>query len=170
FPKAFAEYRELFAVDKIVVIQGTVEVARSSGRPADQGAEEEWATTEVIEPATVLADLIWAWGDPECRPVERECELHVAVPERGMEVVDEMVSILARYPGKDEVFLHFQVEAEPVVVEVGSRFRVNAGLALQDALDSYFGRPVSRLERRRPVAPVKSGNGAGSNGRRRHNG
>jgi DNA polymerase-3 subunit alpha len=177
FPRAYEQYRQLFEPDKIVVIQGKVEPARPGGRGGQAnerggspGDEEPEVAEEEVERAIVIADLAWMWDDPECVPVERQRQLHVDVPEGAPEMVNELVTLFARHPGDDEVLLHFKAQGRQVTVQVGQRFRVTAGPALKDALDSHFGREVSRLEMVRPRVRASSGNGRGNGYRNGSNG
>jgi DNA polymerase-3 subunit alpha len=169
FPRAFEQYRQLFEPDRIVVIQGTVDASRGGGRGGGQQVEEDPAEgADEVERGIVLADMAWAWDDPECVPVERQRQLHIDVPPAAEGAVDSLVTMLSGHPGEDDVWLHFRVQGKEVTVQVGSRFRVAAGPALKDALDSHFGREVSRLEMVRPRARASNGNGGaarGGNGR-----
>jgi DNA polymerase-3 subunit alpha len=171
FPAAYEQYRELFQPDRVVVIQGKVDAARGGG-PRNGGAQprdDEGDGVEEVEQATVLVDMAWAYDDPECVPVERQRQLHIDVPESGPDVVDDLLEIFSRHPGGDDVQLHFQVNGRKVTVKVGDRFRVSAGPALKDALDSHFGGQVARLEMVRP--PARNGNGrGGANGNGRGQG
>jgi uncharacterized membrane protein YgcG len=170
FPRAYDQYRQLFEPDGIVVLQGTVDPARGGG-PRNQPAEDlEEPEAEEVERATLLADFAWAWGDPECVPVERQRQMHVDVPESDPEIVDQLVGVIASHPGEDELLLHFEVSGRQVTVRAGDRFRVTAAPALKDALDALFERQVSRLEMVRPRSRGGNGNGNGSNGSNVSNG
>jgi len=70
----------------------------------------------------VVAEVAWAWDDPECAPLERKQTAHVDVPESGLEVVDQLAVLLAKHPGADEVMLHFRVQGKEVTLQVGERF------------------------------------------------
>ena len=174
FPRAYELFRTLFEPDQVVVIQGKFDAARPAGSARGGPAapvDEELDTEEEVEAAVVLAEAVWAWDDPECAPVERQKTAHVDVPECGPEVVDELLTLLARHPGQDEVLLHFRVGASEVTVQVGESFRVSAGPALKNDLDAHFQREVTRLETIRPRAQG-NGNGRGQarNGNGRSNG
>jgi DNA polymerase-3 subunit alpha len=161
FPRAYEQlHRErLDEPDRVIVVQGRVEAARppSSSRPAP-AVDEELDSEEEVEQVAVVAEVAWAWDDPECAAVERHQTAHVDVPESGLEVVDELAALLAKHPGQDDVFLHFRVQGKEVTLEVGERFRVKAGPDLRGDLDAYFGRQVTRLETVRPRANA-NGNG-----------
>jgi DNA polymerase III alpha subunit len=151
----------------VIVVQGRVETARSNNRNATPVAvDEELDAEEEAEQVAVVAEAAWAWDDPECAPVERQQTAHVDVPESGLEVIEQIATLLARHPGEDEVMLHFQVQGKQVTLQVGERFRVSAGPALKSELDAHFGREVTRLETVRPRASSGNGNGnARGNGR-----
>jgi len=85
------------------------------------------------------------------------CLVHVEVPAgSGPEVVDEIASVLTRYPGGDDVLLHIRVEDCEVTMQVGERFRVAGGQPLKAALDAQFQREIVRLE---PIQPAAGGLG-----------
>lgn len=172
FPRSFDQYRNLFEPDRVLVIQGKVDAARGGG-PRNGAQDEEAAGPEVdeAEPATVVCDMAWAYDDPECVPVERKKQLHVHVPDRGQEVVDELVALLRAHPGDDEVYLHFQVEGQTVTVQPAKEYRVAADVAAKLAFDSHFGQEVASLEMIRPRIASSNGNGNGyRNGNGRSNG
>jgi DNA polymerase III subunit alpha len=183
FPRAYDDFRRFMEQpDAVVIIQGKVDTARGGGgRPAaPQAVDEELdAEEEEQEAVTLIADAVWDWSHREdIEPLERQRMVHVEVPEAGPDVVDELAAVLARFGGgSDEVFLHFRVQGSQVTVQVGDRFRVAASPSLKAALDSHFGREVTRLETVRPRAqangngqgrgPGRNGNGNG-NGNGRH--
>ena len=172
FPAAYEQYRHLFEPDRVVVIQGKVDAARGGG-PRNGGAQprdDEGDAVEEAEQGTVLADMVWAYDDPECVAVERQRQLHIDVPESGPDIVDDLLAIFARHPGGDDVQLHFQVHGRRVTVQVGDRFRVSAGPALKDALDSHFHSQVARLEMVRPPARGNGNGRGGANGNGRGQG
>ncbi|MFZ0217630.1 MAG: DNA polymerase III subunit alpha [Candidatus Dormiibacterota bacterium] len=169
FPSVYDQYRDLFESDKIVVLQGKVEPARGGG-PRNRAAEEEEPgldEAEEVERAALLPEFAWAWDDPDCVPVERQREFHVELPAIGPNRVDEVVALVGRHPGADPLLLHFQVEGRLVTVQVGERFRVQAGPLLQQEFDAVFGQGVARLEMVRPKARA-NGNGSGFGGGRRN--
>src|SRR5205807_10267716 len=107
----------------------------------------------------------------DIEPLERQRLVHVDVPEGGPEVVDQLAGLLAGHAGGDDVLLHFRVHGQQVTVQVGDRFRVTAGMALKSALDTHFGREVTRMETVRPRAQVNgNGRGQGRNGNGRSGG
>ncbi len=159
FPRSYEQYRGLFEPDSVVIVQGKVDAARGTGsRTQAASLDEEAEYEEEFEKAAVIADLAWAWDDPECAPVERQKTVHIDVPAHSVDVVDEIARLLARHPGGDEVLLHFSVAGRQVTVQPGERFRVSAGQALKDDLDSHFGADVTRFETVRPRAQ-SGGNG-----------
>jgi DNA polymerase-3 subunit alpha len=175
FPRSYEQFRLVFEPDQVVLIQGTVDAARPAGgrsapAPPPTAYDEELdAEEEEPESAIVLVDAAWSWDDREAvGPLERQRLCHVDVPERGPEVVDEIVSLLARHPGTDDVFLHFKVQGQEVTIQVGERFRVTASPALKSDLDAHFEEDVTRLETVRPRAQANGngrGNGRNGNGR-----
>jgi DNA polymerase-3 subunit alpha len=169
FPRAYEQLHRdrLDEPDRVIVVQGRVDAARggNNGRGAAAAVDEELDAEEEVEQVTVVAEVAWAWDDPECVPVERQQTAHVDVPESGLEVVEQIAALLSRHPGPDDVLLHFQVQGKEVTVQVGERFKVAAGAALKRDLDAHFGREVTRLVTVRPRAG-SNGNGNGrSNGR-----
>jgi DNA polymerase-3 subunit alpha len=170
FPRAYDDFRRLMEEpDAVVIIQGKVDVARAGGgRPAAPAApvdEELDAEEEEPEAVTLLADAAWAWAQrDEIEPLERAQVVHVDVPEGGPDLLDGLAQVLARHNGEDEVQLHFVVEGNVVTVQVGERFRVKAGQALEMDLDGHFGRKVARLETVRPRAQGNNGNGGNGRG------
>ena len=168
FPRSYEQYRQLFEKESIVLIQGKVDARTGGYRGGPNGGaaaleSEEGAELEA-EAASVVADAVWAWGDPDCLPLERAQLLHVEIPEGPEdrdEVIEQVASLLSEHPGGDPVQLHFRLDGRRVTVQVGARFHVAAGPALTSELDSLFGRPVTRLE---TVRPVKTGNGNGGGG------
>lgn len=170
FPRVFEEYRRLFEPDRVVVVQGRVEAARAGVRTAaapSLGLEDELEPEEeVAERAAVIAEAAWAWDDPECAPLERLRTVHVDVPAHcGPEVVDQLASVLAGHPGRDEVLLHFRIGDSRVTLAVGDRFHVSAGPALQADLDESLGAAVTRLETVRARNRGNGRNGSGGRGK-----
>jgi len=165
FPRAYDDFRQAMeAPDAVVLIQGKVDPARNggAGRPAAPPAEEDdyGPGEEEAEAVTLIADAVWDWAHRgESSPLDRQKEVHIDIPDRGPEVVDELMTLLARHSGSDDVFIHFRVNDNQVTVQVGERFRVAAGQALKDELDAHFKREVTRLETIRPRAQTSS-NGA----------
>jgi DNA polymerase III subunit alpha len=177
FPAAYELYRRLFESDRPLVIQGKVDARSSSNRsfgnsgaaPAPVPVDDEHGpeVEEPAEQASIVVDLAWTWDDPECVPVERRQVLHVDVPVGESDAVERLTALLARHPGEDEVFLHFQVEGSDVTVKAGDRYHVAAGPALVAEVDTLFGRVVARLVAVRPRVAAEqprwkqNGNGNG---------
>ena len=170
FPAAYELYRRLFEDDRPLVIQGKVDARSTSNRsfgnggaaPTPAPALDDEHGPEVEEPAeqaSIVVDFAWAWDDPECVPVERRQVLHVDVPVGLPDAVEQLTAVLARHPGEDEVFLHFQVEGTDVTVKAGDRYHVAAGAALVAEVDTLFGRETARLVAVRPRAAGSGGNG-----------
>jgi DNA polymerase III subunit alpha len=169
FPRAYDQFRHLFETDAVVVVQGKVEPARPGGRgrSASPAVDEELdaPADEEVEQAAIIAEAAWAWDDPECAPVERQQTTHVDVPaELDLAIVDQLATVLARHPGPGDVYLHFRVRDAEVTIQVGDRFRVDAGPSLKYDLDSALGRDVTRFETVRPRASSGGRNGNGRNG------
>src|SRR5499427_8922528 len=180
FPRTYDDFRPVMEVpDAVVLIQGKVDPARNGGanRTAAPTSEDDdyAAGEEEPEAVTLIAEAVWDWAHrAECEPLERHKEVHIDVPECGPEVVDELMTLLARHSGSDDVFIHFRVHGNRVTIQVGERFRVAAGQALKDELDAHFQRKVTRLETIRPRSQT-NGNGSrdggkGRNGNGRANG
>jgi hypothetical protein len=178
FPAAYELYRRLFESDRPLVIQGKVDARQASNRsfggsggaaPAPVLDDEHPAEVEEpAEQASIVVDFAWHWDDPECVPIERRQVLHVYVPVEEADAVERLTAVLARHPGEDEVFLHFQVDGTDVTVKAGDRYHVAAGPALATEVDSAFGREVAKLVAVRPRAAQEqprwrqNGNGNGS--------
>jgi DNA polymerase III subunit alpha len=172
FPRTYDDFRPVMeAPDAVVLIQGKVDPARNGGAnraAAPTSDDDDYAAgEEEPEAVTLIAEAVWDWAHrAECEPVERQKEVHIDVPECGPEVVDELMTLLARHSGGDDVFIHFRVQGNQVTIQVGERFKVAAGQALKDELDAHFQRKVTRLETIRPRSQT-NGNGSrdGGNGR-----
>ena len=172
FPRAYDDFRRAMeGPDAVVIIHGKVDTARTGGtsRPTAPAAEEEdldAAGEEEPEAITLIAEAVWDWAHrDECEPLERQRIVHIDVPECGPEVVDELMALLVRHSGSDDVMIHFQIQGKQVTVQVGERFRVTASQALKEAVDAHFQREVTRFETVRPRAQA-NGNGSrtGRNG------
>ena len=177
FPRAYDDFRKAMELpDAVVIIHGKLDVARSGGavRTAVVSADEEDLAVGEDEPeaVTLIAEAVWDWEHRhDCDQLERRRIVHIDVPERGPEVVDELLTLLSRHPGTDDVFIHFRLQGNQVTVQVGERFRVVAGQALKDDLDAHFEREVTRLDSVRPRAQSNSnGSRQGRNGNGRANG
>jgi len=177
FPRAYDDFRKAMEeADAVVLIQGKVDTARvgGAGRATAPATDEDdyAAGEEEPEAVTLIAETLWDWAHrEESDPPERQRVVHIDVPECGPEVVDELMTLLARHSGGDEVLIHFRVQGKQVTVQVGDRFRVAAGQALKDELDAHFQREVTRLETERPRAQMNSnGSRQGRNGNGRANG
>ena len=172
FPRAYDDFRRAMeGPDAVVIIHGKVDTARTGGtsRPTAPAAEEEdldAAGEEEPEAITLIAEAVWDWAHrDECEPLERQRTVHIDVPECGPEVVDELMALLVRHSGSDDVMIHFRIQGKQVTVQVGERFRVTASQALKEAVDTHFQREVTRFETVRPRAQT-NGNGSrtGRNG------
>lgn len=177
FPRAYDDFRKAMEEpEAVVLIHGKVDTARAggAGRAAVPAPDEDdySAGEEESEAVTVIAETLWDWAHrEECDPPERHRIVHIDVPECGPEVVDELMTLLARHSGDDEVLIHFRVQGKQVTVQVGERFRVAAGQALKDELDAHFQREVTRLETERPRAQTNiNGSRQGRSGNGRANG
>lgn len=168
FPRCYEEYRHLFEPDRVVVVQGTVELARGGGAPAPgAGTGDELVAEEETERAAVIADFAWAWDDPECVPVQSQQKAVVDVPAgTPPELMKRLAPILARHPGEDPVVLNIGAQAKLVEVGLGEHFRVMAGPALKSDLDEHFGQEVTRFEmlrmKRSREGRQRNGQGNGS--------
>ena len=168
FPRCYEEYRHLFEPDRVVVVQGTVELARGGGAPAPgAGTGDELVAEEETERAAVIADFAWAWDDPECVPVQSQQKAVVDVPAgTPPELMKRLAPILARHPGEDPVVLNIEAQAKLVEVGLGEHFRVMAGPALKSDLDEHFGQEVTRFEmlrmKRSREGRQRNGQGNGS--------
>ncbi|MGH7904146.1 MAG: DNA polymerase III subunit alpha [Candidatus Dormibacteraceae bacterium] len=168
FPRTYEQFRPLMEPERIVVIAGKVDARAGNTRnaPPVELGEEDVEAAEVVERASVVADAIWAWDDPECGPVTRRQNVHVELPGDDAGAVDRLLPILVRHPGEDEVFLHITVEGKEVTVATGDRYHVAAGPALKSELDGAFGREVTRLVAVRARAGGRGNGHAGGNGNR----
>jgi DNA polymerase III subunit alpha len=172
FPRAYDDFRRAMeGPDVVVIINGKVDTARTGGtsRPTAPAAEEEdldSAGEEEPDAITLIAEAVWDWAHrDECDPLERRRIVHIDVPECGPDVVDELMALLVRHSGSDDVMIHFRIQGKQVTVQVGERFRVTASQALKEAVDSHFQREVTRFETVRPRVQT-NGNGSrtGRNG------
>jgi DNA polymerase-3 subunit alpha len=160
FPRVFEQARLLFEPDKVVVVQGKVDARAGSTRatgsaasPLDPDMEPE------VEVASVVADMVWLWDDPECLPVARRQLLHVRLANGDAGLAERLEAVFAKHPGTDEVVLHVVVGSREVVVHA-DRYHVLAGPALSAEIDEVVGAAATRLETVRPKAQA-NGNGHG---------
>src|SRR5438477_8075847 len=160
FPRVFEQARLLFEPDKVVVVQGKVDARAGSTRatgsaasPVDPEMEPE------VEVASVVADVVWLWDDPECLPVSRRQLLHVRLAKGDADLAERLEAVFAKHPGTDEVVLHVVVGSREVVVHA-DRYHVLAGPALSAEIDELVGAAATRLETVRPKAQA-NGNGHG---------
>ena len=165
FPRVYEQYRQLFELERVLVVQGKVD-ARAGGTrlPAAAPPPLEEETEPEAERASVVADQAWAWDDPDCAPVQRRQLIHVTIPEGAGAVLDTLAELIARHPGSDELVLHILVGGREVVVKPGDGHTVAAGPGLVADLDKLFGAPATRLETVRPRAAA-NGNGQRGGGR-----
>jgi DNA polymerase-3 subunit alpha len=164
FPRVYEQFRQLFEPERVLVVQGKVD-ARAGGTRAGNGApppELDEETGDAVETASIVAEQVWIWDDPECAPVDRQQVVHVDVPAGDEQALEQVLAILARHPGPAPVYLHVQLPGHEVTVQAGDRFQVTAGAALEGDFESLFSRRVTRLETIRPRAQQ---NGNGTNGR-----
>ena len=160
FPRVFEQARLLFEPDKVVVVQGKVDARAGSTRAT--GASASPVEPEIegeVEVASVVADAVWLWDDPECLPVSRRQLVHVRLASGDDGVAERLEAVLARHPGSDEVILHVVVGSREVTVHA-DRYHVLAGPALTAEIDELFGAASTRLETVRPKAQ-SNGNGYG---------
>jgi DNA polymerase-3 subunit alpha len=161
FPRVFEQTRLLFEPDKVVVVQGKVDARAGNTRatgaggapPPDPDLEPD------VETASVVADMVWLWDDPECLPVNRRQLVHVRIPSDDAGLAERLEAVLARHPGTDEVVLHVVVGSREVIVNA-DRYHVLAGPALTAEIDALVGQSSTRLETVRPKAQ-SNGNGQG---------
>jgi DNA polymerase-3 subunit alpha len=168
FPRVYEQYRQLFELEKVLVIQGKVD-ARAGGSRAANGApapDPEEEAADVVESASIVADLVWLWDDPECAPVDRREVVHLDVPAGDEQTLDKVLAVLARHPGQAPVFLHVQLPGHQVTIQAGDRFQVAAGAALEADFEALFERRVTRLETVRPRAQQGSNGHANGRGQR----
>ena len=165
FPRVYEQFRHLFEPERVVVIQGKADARSGSSRSAapvagTAGEEEAEMASEMTETASVIADLCWAWDDPECVPVERRQQVHVELGRSPEQTIDALVNVLARHPGEDEVFLHVRLEGHEVTIQPGTRFTVTATPLLAQEIDGLLGAEVTTFRTVRPrVAAQANGNG-----------
>ncbi len=171
FPRVYEQYRHLLersdGTEAVVVIQGKVDTRSANSRSAPPVDPEDPVEAE-IEAASVIAELVWSWDDPECGPVQRRHTVHIDVPAPAgarEDLIESIGRALGGHPGDDPVFLHFAVGGRKVTVQVGDRYHVAAGAALAADVDAVFGRPVTRFEVVRPRSQP-NGNGYRRNGSR----
>ena len=174
FPRTYEQYRQLMEPERIVVIAGKVDSRAGNTRnaPPAEGGDDDLEAVEAAERASLVADVIWAWDDPECAPVERRQKVHVDLEGEDSGAIDRLLQVISRHPGEDEVFLHIRVGGREVTVSTGDRYHVAAGPALKAELDTALGGEFTRLETVR-ARPAANGNGNGygrghqGNGQRR---
>jgi DNA polymerase-3 subunit alpha len=161
FPRVFEQTRLLFEPDKVVVVAGKVDARAGNTRATGAGGAPplEPELEPEVETASVVADMVWLWDDPECLPVARRQLVHVRIPRGDEALVERLEAVLARHPGTDEVVLHVVVGSREVIVQA-DRYHVLAGPALAADIDELVGQAATRLETVRPKAQA-NGNGRG---------
>jgi DNA polymerase-3 subunit alpha len=161
FPRVYEQFRQLFEPEKVLVVQGKVDARAGGGRnvAASQPDPDE-ETVEAFEVASVVAELVWNWDDPDCVPVDRRQVVHVDMPAGDDATLDSVLDVLARHPGDAPVFIHVELPGHLVTIQAGDRFHVAAGAALEADFETLFARRVTRLETVRPRAQA-NGNGRG---------
>src|SRR5919197_5412069 len=132
FPRVYEQFRQLFEPEKVLVVQGKVDARAGGGRngAASQPDPDE-ETVEAFEVASVVAELVWNWDDPDCAPVDRRHVVHVDVPAGDDSTLDGVLEVLARHPGDAPVFIHVQLPDHQVTIQAGERYQVAAGAALE---------------------------------------
>jgi DNA polymerase-3 subunit alpha len=158
FPRIFEQARLLFEPDKVVVVQGKVDARAGSTRaPGSPASAVEPELEAEVEVASIVADMVWLWDDPECLPVSRRQLLHVRLAGGDTGLAERLEAVFARHPGTDEVVLHVVVGSREVTVHA-DRYHVLAGPALTAEIDELIGAASTRLETVRPKAQ-SNGNG-----------
>ena len=158
FPRIFEQARLLFEPDKVVVVQGKVDARAGSTRATGAATSPVEPVIEAeVEVASVVADMVWLWDDPECLPVARRQLLHVRLSSSDEGVAERLEAVLARHPGTDEVVLHVVVGSREVTVHA-DRYHVLAGPALAAEINEVVGEASTKLETVRPKAQ-SNGNG-----------
>jgi DNA polymerase-3 subunit alpha len=159
FPRVYEQFRQLFEPEKVLVVQGKVDARAGGGRngAASQPDPEDEAV-EGFEAASIVAELVWNWDDPDCAPVDRRQVVHIDVPAADDATLERVLEVLGRHPGDAPVFLHVQLPGHLVTIQAGDRFQVAAGAALEADFETLFARRVTRLETVRPRAQA-NGNG-----------
>ena len=169
FPKVYEQYRLLFQPDAVVVVEGKVDARSGNARntAAAPAGEEEEAALET-EPASLVVEAAWAHDDPECVPSARRQLVHVTLPGGNSVPMQELIELVGRHRGEDELLLHIRVDRHEVTLAPGDRYHVAAGPALAADLEALVGRGAVRLETVRPRVEAKA-NGW-RNGKRNGNG
>ena len=153
FPRVFEERRHLLLSDTVVIVRGKVDARTAAGD------DEERA-----EQAKVIADDILAFDDAGHESWVRNQVVHLDIPaEATPDQMAALEEILGRCPGPDRVVMHLPRGDQTVDMDLGDKFRVQAGgLAgdrTQREIDGLFLRPVWRLEVIRRRAPERQPNG-----------
>ncbi len=158
FPRTFEQARLMFEPDRVVVVQGKVDARAGSTRATGAAASPVDPELEAeVEVASVVADQVWLWDDPECLPMSKRQLLHVRISTGDLDVAERLEAVLAKHPGTDEVVLHVVVGSREVTVHA-DRYHVLAGPALTAEIDELVGAASTKLETVRPKAQA-NGNG-----------
>ncbi|MGH7776008.1 MAG: DNA polymerase III subunit alpha, partial [Candidatus Dormibacterales bacterium] len=162
FPRPYAQYQQVMQPESIVVVAGKVDARAGNTRnaPPQEVGEEDLEALEVVERASLVAEAVWAWDDPECAPVARRQKVHVELEGEDSDALDAVLQVISRHPGPDEVFLHIRVGEREVTVSAGERYHVAAGPTVKAELDAALGSEATRLETVR-VRASPNGNGNG---------
>ncbi len=158
FPRTFEQARLMFEPDRVVVVQGKVDARAGSTRATGAAASPVDPELEAeVEVASVVADQVWLWDDPECLPMSKRQLLHVRISNGDPDLAERLEAVLAKHPGTDEVVLHVVVGSREVTVHA-DRYHVLAGPALTAEIDELVGAASTKLETVRPKAQA-NGNG-----------
>jgi len=142
FSRTLEQATDLIQPDRIVLLRAKVDTRRR-GRDAGEG-----------ESAGLVADQVWAFEEPDPDAWQRAQVIHLSLAE-GLPrtVIEELNSVLRRFPGGDPVVLH--IDEGSRVTELELPATAAHGVDLSVALEAVLGPGTYRCEVVRQRAPER---------------
>ena len=142
FSRTLEQAIDLIQPDRIVLLRAKVDTRRR-GRDAGEG-----------ESAGLVADQVWAFEEPDPDVWQRAQVIHLSLAE-GLPrtVIEELNSVLRRYPGGDPVVLHIDEGSRVTELELPATAAHGADLSV--ALEAVLGPGTYRCDVVRQRAPER---------------
>ena len=142
FSRTLEQATDLIQPDRIVLLRAKVDTRRR-GRDAGEG-----------ESAGLVADQVWAFEEPDPDAWQRAQVIHLSLAE-GLPrtVIEELNSVLRRFPGGDPVVLHIDEGSRVTELELPATAAHGADLSV--ALEAVLGPGTYRCEVVRQRAPER---------------
>jgi DNA polymerase-3 subunit alpha len=142
FSRTLEQAVDIIQPDRIVLMRAKVDTRRR-GRDAGEG-----------ESAGLVADQVWAFEEPDPDAWQRAQVIHLSLAE-GLPrtVLEDLNSVLARYPGGDPVVIHIDEGSRVTELELPATVAHGAELTL--AVEAVLGPGSYRCEVVRQRAPER---------------